>query len=62
MWDESKISVNEVLKGGYSLSVKCLTMNKKSSGITNVYGPNDYREREHLWLELHLLVDYCEEH
>ena len=30
MWDESKISVIEVLKGGYSLTVKCLTINKKS--------------------------------
>ena len=30
MWDESKISIIEVLKGGYSLLVKYLTINKKS--------------------------------
>ena len=48
MWDESKVSVIEVLKGGYSLSVKCLTTSKKCCWITNVYGPNDYRERKHL--------------
>lgn len=44
MWNESKIPVNEVLKGGYSLSIKCLTINKKICWITNVHGPNDYRE------------------
>ena len=61
MWDESKVSVIEVLKGGYSLSVKCLTINKKCCWITNVYGPNDYRERKHLWEELFSLVAYCAE-
>ena len=61
MWDESKISVIEVLKGGYSLSVKCLTINKKSCWITNVYGPNDYRKRKHLWAELQSLAAYCVE-
>lgn len=61
MWDESKISVAQVLKGGYSLTVKCLTINKKSFWITNVYRPNDYRERKHLWAELQSLAAYCVE-
>lgn len=42
MWDESNIVIVEVLKGGYSLSVKCQTITKKSCWISNVYGPNDY--------------------
>lgn len=59
MWDESKISIIETLKGGYSLSVKCLTLAKKSCWVTHVYGPNDYRERRHLWSELQSLSVYC---
>lgn len=45
MWDESKISVSEVLKGGYSLSVKCSTISRKVCWIMNVYRPTYYRER-----------------
>lgn len=52
MWDESKISVIETLKGGYSLSVKCKTLNRKVCWVTNVYGSTDYKERKYIWLEL----------
>lgn len=45
IWDMNKLVVLESLKGGYSLTVKCLTLCKKVCWITNVYGPNDYRER-----------------
>ena len=37
MLDESKVSVLESLKGGYSLSVKCKTLNKKECCVTNIY-------------------------
>lgn len=52
MWDESKLSVVESLKGGYSLSVKFLTIRGKHCLVTNVYGPCDYKERKFLWPEL----------
>lgn len=58
MWDESKMSVIEILKGGYSLSMKCKTICKKECWITNVYGLTDYRERSFVWLELFSLSDY----
>lgn len=59
MWDESKISVVEVLNGEYSLIVKCVTVCKKVCWITNVYGPTDYREKWLVWIELASLADYC---
>lgn len=59
MWDESKISVIETLKGGYTLSVKCKTLCKKVCWVTNVYGPTDYKERKHIWPELQALAVYC---
>ena len=61
MWEESKISVNEVLKDGYSLSIRCQTSCKKVCWISIVYGPTNYRERKHLWLVLQSLADYCED-
>lgn len=61
MWDEGKISVTEVLKGGYSLSIKCTTICKKIWWITNVYGPSNYRERKYLWPKLLSLSAYCME-
>ena len=36
MWDSSKISVTEVIKRRFSLSIKCLTLCKKVCWITNV--------------------------
>lgn len=50
--NESKVSVLEFIKGGYSLSIKILALCKKICWISNVYGPNDYKEPKHLWLEL----------
>ena len=44
MWDESKLSVIDVLKVGYSLSVKCKTSCNKLCWVTNVYEPTDYAE------------------
>lgn len=61
MWDEGKISVMKTLKGGYSLSVKCVTFCKKICWVTNVYGPNDYKERRFVWPELSSLSIYCSE-
>lgn len=38
LWDESKSSVIETLKGCYSLSLKCLTICKMMCWITNIHG------------------------
>lgn len=59
MWDESKILVIEVLKGGYSLSVKCSTIYKKLCWVTNVYRSMDYKERRFIWPKLSSLSAYC---
>ena len=58
MWDSSKISITEVIKRRFSLSIKCLTLCKKVCWITNVYAPCGYRERKLVWLELSSL-DAC---
>ena len=50
------ISVIEVIKGRFSLSLKCLTLVKKNCWITNVYGPCGYRERKLVWPELSFLL------
>ena len=47
----------ESLKGGYSLTVKCLTLCKEVCWITNVYDPNDYKEIKFLWPELLCCLD-----
>ena len=57
MWDSSKISVTEVIKRHFSLSIKCLTLCKKVCWITNVYGPCGCRERKLVWPELSSLAD-----
>lgn len=57
MWDESKITVTKVLKGGYSIYVKCLTICKKAHWISNVYCPTDFRERKFIWPELQSLSE-----
>lgn len=49
MWDESKVTPLELLKGGYSLSIKFMTLCKNICWVTNVYGAKDYRERHLLW-------------
>lgn len=59
MWDESKVSVIEVLKRGYSLSInKCSTINKKICWISNIYGPTLNIERNHFWPELSFLSSF----
>lgn len=52
MWDESKVSITEVLKRGYSLSIKCSTLYRKTCWVTNVYGPIDYKDRKFIQPEL----------
>ena len=42
MWDKSKITVVENIKGRFSLSIKGDTMCKKRCWITNVYGSCGY--------------------
>lgn len=59
LWDMSKLKVIETLKGGYSLSINHITVCKKSCWITNVYGPNDHKERRLVWPELLSLSNYC---
>ena len=44
MWDESKLLVMEILKQGYSISIKCSTINRKIRWISNIYGPTHYRD------------------
>lgn len=63
MWDTNKLSpsVTETLKGGYSLSVKCITLWRKTCCLTNVYGPTDYKDRKFVWPGLLILSDYCME-
>lgn len=61
MWSESKLSVMDVLQGGYSLSLKFSTLCKKECWVTNVCGPTDYRERKYIWPELLSLIGYCTE-
>ena len=43
MWNKSKLSVMEVLKRGYSISIKCSTINRKICWISNNYGPTHTR-------------------
>lgn len=60
MWDERKVQVLEVLKGGYSLSIRISLLNKKSWWILNIYGPNDPKERKYLWKEINSIAAYVE--
>ena len=59
MWDESEISVPEVIKGRFALSVKCTTICKKPCWISNVYGPTLHQERKLIWLELSFFAALC---
>lgn len=59
MWDESKVSLVEFLKGGYSLSVKFRTQCNNDCWVTIIYGATDYRERRFLWPELTSVFHYC---
>lgn len=56
LWDESKVSPLEFLKGGYSLSVKIMTLCKIMRWVTNVYGATDYKGRRYLWPELLYMI------
>ena len=48
MWNKSKLSVMEVLKRGYSISIKCSTINRKICWISNNYGPTHTRQKPNL--------------
>ena len=61
MWDKSRITVVETIKGMFSFSIKCSTVCKKSCWITNVYGPCKYKERRFMWPELLSLLECCVE-
>ena len=52
LWYMRKLMVVRTLKGEYSSSVKCITICKRTCWITNVYGPNDYKERNFVWPKL----------
>lgn len=50
------VSLIEILKGGYSLSIKCITIGKKICWVENVYGANDYKELRFVWSELSIIA------
>ena len=56
MWDSSIISVIQVIKGRFSLSIKYLSLSNQIFWITNVYGPCGYSERKLIWPELSALT------
>ena len=59
MWNEPKLSIIDVPKRDYSLSVKYSTINKRICWISIIYGPTHYRENNQIWPELSLLSDLC---
>ena len=52
MWDSSSITVLVVIKGRFSISIKCLSSCKQKFWVTNVYEPCGYTETKFIWPEL----------
>lgn len=50
LWDESKIQLQEILHGVFSITISFCNM--QDLCVTNVYGSTNYKERKLLWKEL----------
>lgn len=53
LWDEDRVNVLEVLKGDYSVTMKCSLKNSNIVWMcSNVYGPSKQEEKQCFWAEL----------
>ena len=60
LWDKSKITVVETIRGRYCLSIK-VSLCKKCCWVTNVYGSCGYRERKLVSPEILTITECGEE-
>lgn len=53
LWDPDRIHVLEIIKGGFTISLKCIIKGVEGEVlITNIYGPIDSAKKTNFWDEL----------